>query len=99
MSDDEDRDETVDEEEDSVEYSTSASNKTEQHDDDADQQVQDIPDDDQQIDDDPQGEEWRQHRSIKKNDTVRVLNTTSDSWRTVTVTSHQIKYTVTSCHP
>ena len=44
------------------------------------------------IDDNPQGEEWRQHRNIKKNDTVRVFDTTSDSWRTVTVTSHQIKF-------
>ena len=50
------------------------------------------PAEDQVIVDGLQGEGWRQHRKIQKNDNVSVFDSTTDSWRTVKITSHQIKF-------
>ena len=85
--------ETINDVEESDEESSARDTDETEHDDDpvgfneeAYQQAHDDPAEDQVINDGLQGEGWRQHRKIKKNDNVSVFDSTTDSWRMVKIT-------------
>ena len=74
-----------------------------EYDDSGDTSDSDVTTNDESIDDNQDGvnepdeenpdmERLRQHRKVKKHDTIRVFDKISDSWRTVVITSTQIMY-------